>query len=596
MASTNQAARTDRRSRAVELPPDPSLDDLLRTLELSPETAEIRLNGERMVLVDNASLGILRREVILALGHERARAVMSRLGYSLGAADAEMGLRLRKDEGVFAGFAVGPQLHALRGAVKVEPTVFEADLETGHFYSEYFWHNSAECQAHKSEMGIGPEPGGWQQVGYASGYASAFLGRPVVFREVECVAMGHERCFLIGKPADQWEDPEKEARWFRAENYTSRPAVGIPGAEPPDDLRIGHRSIVGASSGFNIALHLVDKVAPTNAPVLFLGESGVGKEVFARELHKRSRRSGQIMLSVNCAAIPDTLIESELFGVEKGAFTGATASRAGRFERARGGTLFLDEIGTLSLSAQGKLLRVLQEGEFERIGGLKTLTADVRIVAATNADLRSEIAEGRFRADLFHRLSTFPIRVPPLRERPADIPLLVNYFLRLMTARHGRRVTGFQEEALRFFRMHDWPGNIRELENTIERGVIMANDGEAIGLSHLMMAGGRISSPDDASLDDPLLALIVNQLHRPKNDGLAEQILDRGIGYDAMLAEMIDAALSRNKGNVSAAARALKMSRSQLVYWLKTNKPAPVAGADIDAAAAPDARGEPRDD
>ena len=464
---------------------EPSLDDLYDTFQFDPDNAEIHLNGRRMVLTDNLGLAIMRRELVSALGYERARGVMSRIGYSVGAADAGLALELRKDDSLFDIFTVGPQLHALKGSVRVEPLIFEADRRTGRFYSEYIWHNSAECHAHVHEMGIGPYPGGWQQVGYASGYSSAFFGRPMIFRETECVAMGYDRCYLVGKPAEEWDDAQAELKWFRAESYSRRPVNVTTEQSPPDqDLQIGTRSMVGASSGFNMVLHLVDKVAQTEAPVLFLGESGVGKEVFARELHKRSRRAQKPLVAVNCAAIPETLIESELFGVEKGAFTGASSSRPGRFERAEGGTLFLDEIGTLSLAAQGKLLRVLQEAEFERVGGIRSMKADVRLVAATNADLIEDVEKGRFRSDLFHRLNTFPIRIPPLRDRRADIPLLANHFLQKLSVRHRKSGLGFDESVIRYLHDYDWPGNIREMENLIERGIILDRKSTRLNSSH----------------------------------------------------------------------------------------------------------------
>lgn len=571
----------------LRVPEDPALDDLYRTFEFAPERAEIRLNGRRMILTDNLGLGIMRRELVSALGYARARGVMSRIGYSVGVADAQLAFDLRKDDSLFEAFAVGPQLHGLKGSVKVEPLVFEADRKTGHFYSEYLWHNSAECLAHVHEMGLGPHPGGWQQCGYASGFTSAFFGRPMVFREVQCVAMGHERCFLVGKPAEQWEDAEAELKWFRADGYSKRPVGPAPapgtaaddaGAAPPEDadLRIGHRSMVGASAGFNRVLHLVDKVAPTEAPVLFLGESGVGKEVFARELHKRSRRADRPLVAVNCAAIPDTLIEAELFGVEKGAFTGAAATRPGRFERAACGTLFLDEIGTLSFAAQGKLLRVLQEAEYERVGGTQTLLADVRLIAATNADLRADVERGAFRADLFHRLTTFPIRIPPLRERRGDIPLLANHFLRTLSARHGRRGLGFDEATIRTLHAYGWPGNVREMENLIERGIILAEDGELIGINHLTLNGDALPRGGTGAAEgDPFWTFVMHQVRTvPQEEDLGRTLLQSGLSHRAINDRLIAAALEENDGNVSRAARRLGLTRAQLGYWLKKQRPA----------------------
>jgi transcriptional regulator with GAF, ATPase, and Fis domain len=232
--------------------------------------------------------------------------------------------------------------------------------------------------------------------------------------------------------------------------------------------------IVGQSLAIRQVLALVAQVAPTDAAVLLLGETGTGKELLARALHQRSPRSGRVFVRVNCAAIPATLIESELFGHEKGAFTGAVASRAGRFEAAHGGTLFLDEIGELGVDLQAKLLRVLQDGTFERVGSTRTTRADVRIIAATNRDLERAMAEGRFREDLFYRLSVFPIRVPPLRERPEDIPLLVWWMINRRQGELDRRIDDVPRRVMRALESYSWPGNVRELENVIERALILS--------------------------------------------------------------------------------------------------------------------------
>ena len=547
----------------------PEFADILENFHFNPEKAEILLNGERMVLTDNNSLGIMRRELILALGHERARAVLSRTGYEMGAVNGEQAIKLRQGQDIFDGFEAGPQTHALKGSVQVEALVFEANSESGEFYSEYYWHNSAECMAHREQMGICHESGGWQQIGYACGYASAFFGRPIIFRELECVAMGHDKCFLVGKPASEWPDPEDELRRFRAETYSTY-SLSQKHQQVDKEIKKG-RSLVGASAGFNLALHLVDKVAVTHTPVLFLGESGVGKEVFARELHQRSRRAEQPFLAVNCAAIPDSLIEAELFGVEKGAFTGADKSRPGRFERAKGGTLFLDEIGTLSFAAQGKLLRVLQEQEFERIGGNKVLVSDVRVIAATNSDLEQEVAQGTFRADLFHRLSTFPIRIPPLRERRADIPVLMNYFLRMTTKAHGKTIPGFSNKMVQLFQQYHWPGNIREMENIIERGVILAEENEAVDLHHVLMNSDRFYSLDEIREKDSFRAFVLIHNQSMPSNAIGEQLLESGLSKTEIDDALIGAALARSHGNVINAAKLTGMSRSQINYWVNKN-------------------------
>src|SRR6202034_1007676 len=231
--------------------------------------------------------------------------------------------------------------------------------------------------------------------------------------------------------------------------------------------------IVGESPALQTVLSRVTKVAPTDSTVLITGETGTGKELVARAIHKRSPRSARAFISVNCAAIPTSLILSELFGHEKGAFTGATQRRLGRFELAEGGTIFLDEVGELPPETQVALLRVLQEREFERVGGNKVIAANVRVIAATNRDLEQLIEEGAFRGDLYYRLNVFPIEVPPLRQRRDDIPLLVQYFIDRYSLKTGKKIRGIDKATLERLKSYAWPGNIRELQNVIERSVVL---------------------------------------------------------------------------------------------------------------------------
>ncbi len=233
--------------------------------------------------------------------------------------------------------------------------------------------------------------------------------------------------------------------------------------------------VVGKSLSFASILQEMEQMAGTDCTALIIGETGTGKELMARAIHEQSQRRENPLIKVNCAAIPKDLFESEFFGHEKGAFTGATSRRIGRFELANGGTLFLDEIGELPLDIQAKLLRVLQEQEFERVGGHVTLRVDVRIIAATNRGLEVEVAEQRFREDLYYRLNVFPIQIPPLRDRKEDIPLLIQHFIKKYGAKYGKRVEGAQDSTIEKLQSHGWPGNIRELENIIERGVIVSS-------------------------------------------------------------------------------------------------------------------------
>jgi DNA-binding NtrC family response regulator len=232
--------------------------------------------------------------------------------------------------------------------------------------------------------------------------------------------------------------------------------------------------IIGRAPSFREAIAMVEQVAPVRSTVLLTGESGTGKEVFAQALHRLSPRAEGPLIKVHCAALAEGLLETELFGHEKGAYTGAVSARKGRFELADGGTLLLDEIGEIPHATQVKLLRILQEGEFERVGGSETIKVDVRVVAATNADLQREVAEGRFREDLFYRLNVIRIELPPLRDRREDVPLLVQHFIEKYTRLAGKSVTGITPEALDQLQGYEWPGNVRELENAIERAVVLA--------------------------------------------------------------------------------------------------------------------------
>jgi len=240
-----------------------------------------------------------------------------------------------------------------------------------------------------------------------------------------------------------------------------------------EDLR-AKGQMIGASPTWRRMMTLVEQVADSSATILIQGESGTGKELVARTIHERSARRNGPFVAVNCAALPETLLESELFGYEKGAFTGAAGRKEGRFELATGGTLFLDEVADLSLVTQPKILRVLQEGEFERLGGTRTIQVDVRIVAATNRDLAEMVKDKRFREDLYYRLNVITVRVPPLREHPEDIRLLAQHYLRVYSAKNGRKLEGFSNEAIARLESYAWPGNVRELENLVERSVLLA--------------------------------------------------------------------------------------------------------------------------
>ncbi len=322
----------------------------------------------------------------------------------------------------------------------------------------------------------------------------------------------------------------------------------------------GRYGIIGASPSLIDVYSVLDRVADTPTTVLVTGESGTGKELVARALHENSSRRERPFIKVNCAAIPRDLMESELFGYERGAFTGAVGSKPGRFELASGGTLFLDEVGSIPVEMQVKLLRALQESEFERVGGVKTIRVDVRLVAATNTDLKKEIAAGAFREDLYYRLNVVPIRLPPLRERREDIPLLVQHFVDKFNARLHKAVSGAEDQALEALSNHPWPGNIRELENVIERAVLFC-DGTALRLSDLPAEIQRTEErrPDVPSTRPPRASAGLS-------DGLKEQVK---AAMSRLERELIVKALEQTGGNVTHAARLLKISRKGLQLKMK---------------------------
>ncbi|MEO8201104.1 MAG: sigma-54 dependent transcriptional regulator [Gemmatimonadota bacterium] len=306
-------------------------------------------------------------------------------------------------------------------------------------------------------------------------------------------------------------------------------------------------AMVGESRGLREVLEIVEKVGPTPARVLITGENGTGKELVARAIHERSPRRGKPFIEVNCAAIPSELIESELFGHMKGSFTGAFADRAGKFEQADGGTLFLDEIGDMSLAAQAKVLRVLQEGIVTRIGGSKQIEVDVRVIAATNKTVEEEIAEGRFREDLYYRLNVVPIHVPTLHDRREDIPALVEHFCGLLARTSGMPAKRFDETAVRRLQQQPWPGNIRELRNAIERAMILV-PGKTIAASDLDRMFGEASPMDD----EPLVP--VERFTGSTFEGFKHEAEK----------SFLEAKLKEHDWNVSETARSLKMPRSNL--------------------------------
>lgn len=577
----------------------PKIRELAERVRFSPDEGRIWMDKRRVALVQADTFADLRAELIAMLGIDMTRGLLTRIYFAAGQRDA---MDVSKAAGPNASMneilTTGGMLHALQGYVlpeNVGPGLFATDVRSDDYYGEAIWKESLEDEVHIAKHGVGSHSVCWNSVGYCSGFLSHCAGKIILVREVECRASGSPHCRIVAKPWSKWEDAADDLRFLQME---PTPPVHVyvplsmrldpsnkdvaPWPQPNVEGSTNGSVFIGASTSFHLLQHKIDCVAPTQANVLLLGESGVGKSLIAREVHRRSPRVQAMFVEVNCAAIPEQLIESELFGVERGAFSGAVQSRPGRFESASGGTLFLDEIATLSMTAQGKLLRVLQNGEMERLGSNKTITTDVRVIAATNEDLKIAVQEGRFRQDLYFRLNVFPIVVPPLRERRDDIPLLIDVLLKRFSQRHGRKLSGVASRAMQALMHHTWPGNVRELENVLERAVILIQGEELLDISHLSNAEDTLTSPSFFAVaytgqlaTNTEIASTQVQMNAATElstsvEALAESLVQQG---KAHLPEMEDAlvraAIKQTGGNITRAADILGLSRPQLDYRQK---------------------------
>ncbi|QOR40362.1 sigma 54-interacting transcriptional regulator [Billgrantia diversa] len=560
------------------IPRYPSARDLMDALRFLPEEGQIWLGEQRMLLMPLAASAFFRNELIHTLGMKRARGIFMRLGYYSGLTDAELGHKLRGgEEELEESYLAGPQLHALQGHVQAIPIKLEMDLEKDRFYSEFVWKGSFEVDAWQAH-GPQSEPVCWTLLGYACAYASQLLGREVQFREVSCRGCGDAECRIIGRLAEEWPDHAAFAEQFREaplidELYELQARLATLEEDRVRTPDQDDWAPIGSAPAFLDMLALLDSAAPSDVPVLLLGETGTGKEILAQRLHERSQRARGPFVAVNCAAIPPDLVESELFGVEKGAYTGAVQSRMGRFERADGGTLFLDEVAELSPRAQAALLRALQEHQIERVGGQSVKRVDVRIIAATHTDLMQRVEQGTFRKDLFYRLNAFTLAVPSLRERREDIGPLAEHFLAHFERQYQRRTLGFTDQARAAMAEYPWPGNIRELKNTVERGLILTSHQKHVSEKALfgdsrmpgmerdkgqgLDARGMLTAPTPVTGE-------ADSVHRH-----IAALIDAGLSLEDIEKEMLLAAQTGSDGNITAAARRLGMTRPAYAYRLK---------------------------
>jgi DNA-binding NtrC family response regulator/predicted hydrocarbon binding protein len=539
---------------------------LAELLDFRPDKGIIRLHEQRVVILSAAAMGLMRKELVDTLGREAARRVLLRFGFADGYHDA-VNLRARSNwASPLDGLRAGAMLHTLEGIVRADVRRAEYDEDSGRFEEEVIWHDSYEAEQHVHHYGKSAAPVCWSLVGYSSGFVSACLGKEIYFREMSCAGQGHRHCSAIGRDVNSWGAESESIRAdFQAANLGQeverlRDAVGKRLKELDRRERALERRerelnllreranrhaaakhFVAGSQAMQDVLELAARVAPLDTTVLVYGESGTGKEFIVRLIHDQSPRASAPFVSINCAALTETLLESELFGHVRGAFTGAVRDKAGLFEVAGSGTIFLDEIGEVAPTVQAKLLRALQEREIRRVGAERSIKVHARVVAATNRDLRAAVDAGTFREDLYFRLGAFIITVPPLRDRREDIPPLVHSFLVRAAGRMKKDVRTVSADAMSTLMNYRWPGNVRELEHAVERAVILAN--------------GPTIRPRDLPPE-------VTQKSRPRGG-------DDTLDLQAQERASIERALERFGGNRKKAAEALNISTVTLWRRMK---------------------------
>lgn len=526
-------------------------------LELDPEGGVIRFAGQRALLLDAVAMGLLRQYLVENFGLTAARAVLTQFGFAHGwrMAEAVQGqFQWASDE---QWRRAGPRLYTLEGFFRIQPGSEDPLSKKGAMLLA-----SYEAEQHLLHFGRSDSAVCWTICGLMSGYVSHTRGEETYVLEDRCLGEGHAACHLLGRTRGEWgEDRADELAFFESRHLAAcldvsltRVTETLKAAE--EKLRAHRRAlvhvvrdveeplgIIAKSPKMKLVMDLARRVAKVDATVLITGESGVGKERIARLVHDESTRASGPFIAVNCGAITETLLESELFGHKRGAFTGAASDRPGLFEAANGGTILLDEIGDISRGMQVKLLRVLQEREVRRVGENKNRRVEVRVLAATNRDLAQWVAEGRFRQDLYYRLKVVELLVPPLRERRDDVLPLARLMLADAAMRMAREISGLTPGAADQLLRYHWPGNVRELENAMERAVALGR-------------GNRVDVDD-------LAEEIRRAFPNPAISGATVQPLRK------IEKEYILAALEHNDGNQTRTAEQLRIGSATLYRKLK---------------------------
>jgi len=500
--------------------------DPMEFIERDPESGFLRCAGQHAILLDTVATGLLRQRLVERLGLTAAKTLLAEVGFAQGWRMAEaMQTEGHWDSGEELRHA-GIRLHAQQGLFQVVGGSLDPLARGGMTVA-----SSYEAEQHLLHFGKADAPICWTICGLLSGYLSRSMGEEILVTEDRCVGNGHPHCHLVGRTRKAWGDDRAEEL-----RGSAGPPHRVPEPEPSADGRLwAYRQtlvkvlpgppeplhgIIATSAAMRDLVDLARRAAKVDATILITGESGSGKERFARLVHNESTRASGPFIAVNCGAITESLLESELFGHARGSFTDATTDRTGLFEAANGGTLLLDEVGELAPAMQVKLLRAIQEREIRRVGENKTRKVDVRIIAATNCDLAQEVARGAFRQDLYYRLKVVGLRVPPLKERREDILPLAHALLAGSALKMKRKLSGISPCAAEHLLSYGWPGNVRELENTMERAVALSQ-GHRVEVEDLpeelrqaspkpVALTGRIQSLEEVERDYILSVLDLN--------------------------------------------------------------------------------------